>query len=136
MNKGNEEVVRRYFNEVWEQGNTDAIHGLLSTDFVDHDAPRGFGSDRDAHRRLATLMYASMSAKHHRILAMVSDGDMVAVRHDMEWTQVRDSMGIPADGKRLVMKGIDMYRVLEGRITESWHCEDLGGVNAAGWLGK
>ncbi|HEX3327172.1 MAG TPA: ester cyclase [Actinomycetota bacterium] len=128
MNASNEEIVRRYFDQVWEQGDSATIDRLLSLSFVDHDAPPGFGTDRESHKRLVALMLDTMYNKHHRILAMVSDGEVIAVRHDMEWTQKADFFGISASGKRLTMKGLDMYRVRDGQIVESWHCEDVAGV--------
>ena len=128
MNADNEHVVREYFDRVWEQADAAAVDELLAEDFVDHDAPPGFGGDRTSNRQLATFMLATMRDKHHRILTMLSDEDLVAVRHVTEWEQAGDFFGVPADGKRLSMKGLDIYRVREGRIAESWHCEDVAGV--------
>ncbi len=128
MNAANERLVRDYFERVWKRGETAAIAEMLAPDFVDHDPPPGFGQDRDANRMLAEFMLATMRDKRHRILALVSDGEMVAVRHETEWTQDGAFFGIPADGKRLTMKGLDLYRIHDGLIVECWHCEDVAGV--------
>jgi predicted ester cyclase len=62
------------------------------------------------------------------IAAEVSDGDLVAVRYETTWTQRGPFLGIRADGARLTLRALDLYRVREDRITETWHCEDVAGV--------
>ena len=74
------------------------------------------------------MMCSTMRDNHHRILATLSQGELVAVRHETEWTQIGAFFSVPADGKRLTMKGLAIYRVRDGRIAESWHCEDVAGV--------
>jgi ketosteroid isomerase-like protein len=128
VNPPNEDLVRRYFDRVWQQGDAGAVVELLTEDFVDHDPPPGFGGDRAAHRDLVTSMTAAMGDRQHRIGALVSDRDLVAVRHETEWVQTGPLFGLAADGRRLTLKGLDMYRVRDGRIAECWHCENMADV--------
>ena len=124
----NEALVRRYFEEVWGRGNVDAIDDLLAEGYVDHDAPPGFPKDREAQKQVVAYMAGSAEDKVLTIHEVVSQGDLVAVRHQSEWTQRGDFFGFPGDGKRLTLKGIDFYRVHDGRIVESWHVEDMLGL--------
>jgi predicted ester cyclase len=63
------------------------------------------------------------------VQGLVVEGDTGAAHYTIEWTQVGDFMGmIPADGKRLVMRGHDFVRFKDGFIAEIWHCEDLFGI--------
>jgi predicted ester cyclase len=62
------------------------------------------------------------------VRAVVADESSVAVRLDTTWTQRGDFLGVPADGRRLALRSMDLYRVRDGRISESWHVEDLAGV--------
>ena len=45
----------------------------------------------------------------------------------MDWG-VDTIFGFPGDGLRLKLRGIDFYRVEDGRIVESWHVEDMLGL--------
>jgi predicted ester cyclase len=128
VNPATEDVVRRYFDRVWQQGDAGAVADLLTEVFVDHDPPPGFGCDRAAHGELAASTTAAMRDRQLRIRALVSDGDLVAVRHETSWVQDGPLFGIPADGRRLTLTGIDLYRVRDGRIAESWHCENVAGL--------
>jgi steroid delta-isomerase-like uncharacterized protein len=128
VNPATEDVVRRYLDRVWQRGDADAVADLLSEDFVDHDPPPGFGGDRASHRELVASTTAGMRDRQLRIRALISDGDLVAVRHETSWVQDGPLFGVPADGRRLTLKGIDLYRVRDGRIAESWHCENVADV--------
>lgn len=51
---------------------------------------------------------------------MLAEGDKVAVRYTGSGTHQGDFAGIPASGKRVTIKGIDMFRMADGKITEEW----------------
>lgn len=124
----NETLVRRYLQDCWGDGDGTSLGALLSPDFCDHDAPPGYGSDLAEHRRLIADMAAGAQDRQLRILAPVADEESVAVRLETSWTQHEDLFGLPADGRQLVLKSMDIYRVREGRIAESWHVEDFAGL--------
>ena len=122
------ELVSRYLREAWGDGDGDGLDDLLSPDFCDHDAPPGYGTDLAEHRRLIDEMAAGVQDRRLRVLAMVADADSVAVRLETTWLQRGDFFGVPADGRQLVLRSMDLYRIRDGRISESWHCEDVAGV--------
>jgi steroid delta-isomerase-like uncharacterized protein len=125
---GNADLVDRYLRAAWADGTGDGLEALLSADFCDHDAPPGYGADRAEHLRLIADLAAGARDRQLRVLARVADADSVAVRLETTWTQQGDFFGIPADGRRLVLRSMDLYRIRGGRITDSWHCEDIAGV--------
>lgn len=124
----NETLVGRYLRDAWGDGDGTALDALLSPDFCDHDAPPGYGSDLAEHRRLVADLAAGARDRRLRVLAVVADADSVAVRLESTWTQRGDLFGIPADGRRVELRSMDLYRIRDGRITESWHVEDLAGL--------
>jgi steroid delta-isomerase-like uncharacterized protein len=124
----NVELVRRYLDDAWGAGEGAELGRLLSPDFCDHDAPPGYGSGPEEHRRLVADMAAGARDRCVRVLALVADEESVAVRLETTWTQRGDFFGVPADGRRLVLRSMDLYRVRDGRITDSWHVEDIAGV--------
>lgn len=124
----NESLVRRYLEDAWGDGDGAALDAQLSPDFCDHDSPLGYGSDLAEHRRLIADMAAGALNRRLRVLALVAAGDAVAVRLETTWTQRGDLFGIPADGRHVVLQSMDLYRVRNGRISESWHVEDIAGL--------
>ena len=122
-------VVLRYYDEVWRNGNVDAIDDLLAPDHVDETPPPGFDGTREAQKQIAAMMRDTSKDKTFDVLDLVVDGDRVAGVWTMSWTQVGDLWGmVPADGKRIDLHGIDHFRVAGDRITRTRHVEDWLGV--------
>jgi predicted ester cyclase len=36
--------------------------------------------------------------------------------------------GIPATGKRVIINGLELLRISDGKIAEFWHMDDFAGV--------
>jgi predicted SnoaL-like aldol condensation-catalyzing enzyme len=116
-------VVLRYLREAWEQADPTAVDRLLADDYVDHDPPPGFKSDRADHRRLVEAIVGVTSHRRVKIIAMQASATHVTVRHDTSWVQKGPLFGAPA-GRR-VIRACDLYVVRKGRITTSWHVESF-----------
>ncbi|HLZ57026.1 MAG TPA: ester cyclase [Ktedonosporobacter sp.] len=57
---------------------------------------------------------------------LVGEGEYVATRGFLTGTHVgADLFGVPASGKKLDWTGIDISRVINGKIVERWPCADL-----------
>jgi ketosteroid isomerase-like protein len=111
-----EQLLRRYYEEVWVAGRMDVLDELLAPDYRDHDPPPGFGPGRADARRFAAAFTAELREPRFEVLALVADVDAAAAHWRLEWTQ---------DGRRLAMRGCDLIRVRDGRIAEIFHVERL-----------
>lgn len=124
--------ARKTLNEfyaAWGKGDADALDQLLVDEYVDHDPTPGFSPDKEGAKRFLSAMMNASKDVDMKVLDVIVDGDQAAAHWVMEWTQVGDFMGmLPADGKRLRLRGHDFYRMKDGLIAEIWHCEDLFGV--------
>jgi predicted ester cyclase len=52
----------------------------------------------------------------------VVEGDMIVTRWHTDGTHTGVMFGVPATGKRFVVSGISICRVVDGRIAEEWEC--------------
>lgn len=60
---------------------------------------------------------------------IVAEGDKVVVRGTVSGTHTgADFFGVPASGKRLAWSGIDISRVVDGKIVERWLNADILGL--------
>jgi steroid delta-isomerase-like uncharacterized protein len=55
----------------------------------------------------------------------ISEGNMVASRWKIEGTHLSEFQGIPATGRSINVPGIDLSRVVNGKIAEHWAQFDL-----------
>ena len=76
----NKALVRRFNEELANQGNLDVADELLAPDFVDHDViPGKVAGIEDVKRNIAELQ-ASFSDYHFSIEEQVAEGDKVVTR--------------------------------------------------------
>jgi ketosteroid isomerase-like protein len=123
------DVVLRYYEEVWRDGNVEAIDNLLAPDHVDETPPPGFDGSRETQKQIAAMMRDSSKDKTMEVIDIVVDENRAAGVWRMAWTQVGDLWGmVPADGKRIELHGIDYFHVDGGHITRTRHVENWLGV--------
>jgi len=123
------QLISRYYDEVWGDGNVDAIDELLTPDHVDETPPPGFDGTRAAQKQIAAMMRDTSTDKTIEVLDVVVDGDRAAGVWRMAWTQIGDLWGmVPADGERIELEGIDYFQVRDGRISRTRHVENWLGV--------
>jgi serine phosphatase RsbU (regulator of sigma subunit)/predicted ester cyclase len=124
----NKTLVRRFFEEVANQGNLDVADELLAPDFVDHDViPEKVADIEDVKRNVAELQ-TSFSDYHWSIEEQVAEGDKVVTRtifnstHDQE-----EYRGVIPSGARITMETVSIHRVIEAKIVEARHTANTAG---------
>src|SRR5262249_28040598 len=124
-----EHVLRRYYQQVWVEGRIESLDDLLAPDYRDHDPPPGYANDRDGARQLAEALVSAMRDPDLTILALIATADEAAAHWQLEWTQKGPFLGNPAaDGHRLALRGADLARVTNGKITDIHHVENVLGT--------
>lgn len=130
MSEKNIAIIRRFYEEVFAPGqmNLTAIDHHLADDFVGHDLPCGL-SGRAGYKKFVGMFAASFSdttqLEAHEI---ISNGDKIVVRWSSMGRHTGEFMGIPATGQRIRVKGIDIFRLAEGKIVDLWQEMDLLGI--------
>ena len=129
MRERNIETVRRWIDEGWSKGNLAVADELLTDGFVLHDpvATREVVG-REAERALIGGLRDSIPDLTFTIDDLVADGDDVTIRWIAEGTHGGELLGFPSTGRSLAIRGVDMYRLEDGRIAESWTFWDLPGM--------
>ncbi len=59
---------------------------------------------------------------------MVAEGDNVVARFTARGIHKGNFMGLPATGKPIIMTGIEIFRIKDGKITELWAEANLLGL--------
>ena len=121
----NKALVRRFIEEVFEQGRPASVDVLVTPDFVSHGLP-GSGPDvmKGAIQRTGKgLSNAKMAVEH-----VIGEGDFVAVHLMSTATQSGEFMRMPATGKTCTIEELHLFRIAGGRIAEHWHQIDAMGM--------
>lgn len=133
-NKG---IVRRWSEELWSRGALEVADQIVSPDYVRHDP----GDPFPAHgpedvRRIVKMLRAMLPDLHIEVETMVAEGDMVVCRYTATATDTVGYMGMPPTGKSIRAAAMQMFRIADGRIVESWAVrDDLGVLRQLGHVG-
>jgi predicted ester cyclase len=122
------DVVRRLTQEGFVGGNVDVVDEVVASDCVDHDPLPGQGQGRDGQRHVCRMVVDGLSDRSTLQDDYLAVGDTVIENWVFQGTHTGDFMGVPATGMRLQVRGIEIWRLANGRIVERWGVVDAAGV--------
>lgn len=120
----NKAIIRRYFREVVNERNLDAIDQLVALSAENQCGGTSFRGP-SAWRASTQQVATSFPDMQVTIEGMVAEGNLVAVRWTGRGTHRGEFMGIPATGKAVPMSNLDLFRVENGQITAAWSFPDM-----------
>lgn len=123
----NRRVVRRFVEEVWQNGNLDSMEELFTPDSVLHD-PDGDVEGPAAFREYNRAYLDAFPDLEYDIEDMVAEGDRVAFRARMRGTHRGEFRGVPPTGNSFEATGIVIARIEADRIAERWASFDALGM--------
>ena len=126
----NVKLMRRWFQEVWNERNTQTIHELVAPNAVT------FGQLEDGQPLRGAADFAAFA---ERILGAFSDvhfvvedafgaDDNVVARWSATMAHTGNDLGMPSTGKPVRLTGISVVRVSEGKFVEGWDSWDQLGL--------
>jgi len=103
---------------------------ILSGDFLAHAfVPPEFTKGPEGLKKWATVLRTGIPddlwVKHYETIA---EGDPVMIRWEGGGTHTGDLMGVPVSGNAVTVTGIDLFRIVGGRIVEMWQEQDVLGM--------
>lgn len=135
MSEQNKEIVRRVYAEIFDVNNTEAIGDLFAENVIIHDPMMGEMRGIDAYRQLANVFLTGFPEEQTDLKLYVAEGEYVAVLHTHRTTNTGSFMGRPPTGKQVVVDGLELYRIQNGKIVEFWrHDDDAGLMRQLGLL--
>jgi serine phosphatase RsbU (regulator of sigma subunit)/predicted ester cyclase len=114
-------LVRRFVEAV-NNGDLDALDEMLAPDFVNHNKLlSGQEPDRESYKRAISAYQAALSPGRLIIEDQVAAGDKVVTRFIAHAIHDRgELMGVAPTGKELTNRGIEIHRIVGGKIAEEW----------------
>jgi steroid delta-isomerase-like uncharacterized protein len=118
----NKQAVQRFYQEVINSRNLDALDELLTPDGVDHT----FGSQNpEQAKQFFGMVHQAFPDLHAEVHDVIAEGELVAARVTYTGTHQGEFVGIPATGKRTTLNGVDFFRMQDGRQAEHWGGPDM-----------
>jgi steroid delta-isomerase-like uncharacterized protein len=115
----NKAVAMRVFDEIFNQGKFRVADEIYAPDFQNHGLHRSadLKTDQEAvHAEKKAFPDLRMSVQE-----IVAEGDRVAVLWTLQGTHTGSGYaGLPPTGTRVEVRGITIWRIVDGRIVEEW----------------
>ena len=134
------EIARRFREDLWNTADLAVADEIVARDCLlqaQIPFPIDFARGPDAVRHL--LFFYHMAFTDIRVTAdqIVAEGDTVVVRWTARGRHTGHLLDIPPTERETVTTGIDMLRIVDGKIVEGWISwdtlgllEQLSGLNA------
>lgn len=129
MDTENKQLVRRVYDELWNQQRLEIADELFSPDFVSHDpqSPTAI-KDLEGYKRAVRYYLNAFPDLQFAVNDQICEGDKAVIRWTSTATHTGDLANIPATGRRISNNGMICYRIKDGKIVESWSNWDVLGM--------
>jgi steroid delta-isomerase-like uncharacterized protein len=128
----NKRVVVRILDEFWGKGNVGVLDEVLAADCVNYEQSNPEVRGKEACKQWADgVRRTNLQGFPDVEIALedlVAEGDKVAKRWIFRGTHTGEYAGIPPTGKQVTMRGITLYRLAGGKVTELYWNYDVFGL--------
>src|SRR5580692_10657347 len=114
----NKAIAARVFDEIFNQGKFQVADEIYASDFVNHGLHKNFDLQADQ-----AAVHAEKKAFPDLTITvdqMVAEGDLVTVVWTFRGTNTAAGYGLPPTGARIELRGITVWRIVDGKIREEW----------------
>ena len=126
----NMQLVRRWFQEVWNEGRIETVYELLSPDGVatgQRGADKVIRGPKEFDKFVREIRGAFPDIKV-TVEDIFGADDKVVMRWSAIMTHTGDALGMPATGRTVRSRGITIAKIVDGQIVEGWDNWDQLGM--------
>jgi predicted ester cyclase len=125
MPHDNVALVRRWFEEVWNQRRAQTIDELITPEsvcYLDDGPMRG---PEEFKARQYDPFVAAFPDLRVEVEATIAQGDQVVVRWSAVGSHTGDGLGFRATHERVTFRGMSWIRVQDGKMMEGWQSSNI-----------
>lgn len=123
----NKALMRRFVDEVWNQGHLEVADELFHPEASSPSAP-ALPRGAEGVKVIAGMFRSAFPDYWMTIDLLLAEGDRVAARFTQGGTHQGDLFGIAPTGKSVTFTEMGVLRVADGRVVESWYVVDMAGL--------
>ena len=131
--EANKDIVRRIFEEIFNQGNLALVETWVAATFVNHAAPVPMLPGPESLKEHIVLLRIAFPDLHFAVEELIADEERIAARVTFEGTHRGVFRGFPPTNKTCVQAQMHMVRFVKGKVVEHWAVrDDLGLIQQIG----
>jgi steroid delta-isomerase-like uncharacterized protein len=125
MSHDNSALVRRWFEEVWNQRRAETIDELLTGESVLHADEGPLRGPEEFKARQYTPFLAAFPDLRVEIESMIAQDDHVVVRWSATGTHCGDGLGCRPTQETASFRGITWIHVRDGKLMDGWQSSNI-----------
>lgn len=124
----NKDLVRGFFEDVWNAGNVNRVEEYMAADFVEHSPLPQAAQSASEYREEAAVFQAAFPDIRYTIEDLVAEDAKVGARVTVRGTHEGELMGAAPTGTAVEFAGMAIFRIDDGEIVEMWVQGDFAGL--------
>ncbi|HWG60406.1 MAG TPA: ester cyclase [Streptosporangiaceae bacterium] len=117
----NKQLVKTFIQELFTNGDLDAVDRYLHPEFVNHGLPFPGAPDGPEGMRLAAAVFRqALTDWHSDVHQLIAEGDIVVERFTASGTHNGELMGVHPTARTITLAGIQIFRIDGDTIVERW----------------
>jgi predicted ester cyclase len=114
----NKEIAKAWFAAI-DQNHFDGVKKLMNDNHSFHNPMTPTPAGVNEHLGMMQMMTGAFAGKHHLDLVL-SEGEYVTVRGTWKGKHTGEFNGVPATGNPVQFTFIDIFHVVNGKVTEEY----------------
>ena len=114
----NKLLIRRFIEEVVNTGNVDTLSDFIAPDYIDNYDKTGQSHGLEGAKAHVLGVRQTYPDLHLTIEQQIAEGDWVVTRITARGTHLGTWLGMEPTGKAVEITGVNIDRVVDGRIVE------------------
>jgi steroid delta-isomerase-like uncharacterized protein len=121
-------ATTQLLGEAVNSGNLSELHHVFAPNVIDRDPDPNQGAGPEGFIRFFTGFRAAFPDLNISVEQLVADEDNVAIAYTITGTHKGELLGIPATGRPIKARGVQIARFENGQIVERWGSSDQLGI--------
>jgi predicted ester cyclase len=118
-------LAARRYAAFWNTGKPEFARGALASNFTDRTLPAGRPQGPQGPIEASKNFRAAVPDLRAELKEVVAAGDRVVVRLHFTGTFTGKMGQVQGKGQKVDFQAMDLYKVVDGKITDNWHLEDI-----------
>ena len=120
----NKRLIRRYYEEVLNQGKLGVLDEIARPDHVEHNPLPGQTQGVEGLKQRVGVIKTAFNPRF-TVEHVIAEGDKVAVMWSNRGTHLVEWFGVAPTGRTVEIQGIDIHLIRDDRMAEHWDVVDM-----------
>ncbi|MES2622134.1 MAG: ester cyclase [Bacteroidota bacterium] len=122
----NREIALRFYEEVINVQNVDALDKFCSPNYLEHQYDTHFDSDLKGVKKAFKEYFRAFPDMHVKVNFMMAEGDLLTAHITTTGTNTGSIYGQKPTNKKMEINGVDITRFKNGKVEEHWGFAEEG----------